>query len=1015
MRPWQQRCNLSSRQPLAFDNTALLAILPLLCNRSSSDRNSNLNSGMKFPLAHAPFAPLRLSAGDRKEVAELADIFVQQTLADYETHLDVQHGVVDEVRWKMFKRFEDVVVYQDRKALRPQRLTLAGSGSESSSYEQQEGAKDMQKLLWFGTVQGSLDDIMYGVVNPTAEEAKVKAAYVGNNVLDFAVLDTIVHPTEDDPFRGLQIKWAVNGGPSVMRAVVRCRDFVYLESTGMTTSSTGERVGYHILHSVAIPGAPELHEHKIIRGNMTLYHLYRQKSKGVVETYVKAFIDVMGDLPSSIATIASAKGVVSVWKLGDYAEMKKLMWLLKQHKAMPPYQDSSSGFCRVCHKDVSGALSPTTALSDSPRRLQCWSLNVVASSKRFPLPVSPFAPLRLSQPDENAIANIANDLVVTTLVDYEMLQLREGGIMNPPRWKVVKRFDNLVGYQDRRHRRRMSDVDDDRCPRLVWRGTLEGSLSDIMYGAINQTDGEAQTKAAYVRSNIVDSNVLASLVKATPSDPFKGLQVKWMVFASGPGLQRLVRMREFVFLEATGVVRRPSGESVGYQLIDSISIPELRPLSEHNLVRGSISLLHLFRETIPDTVEVYSKASLDLMVSMPTRLAMYAACKTMEKGPTAVWSIAPLAAPEYLVTSLFASSATIQSKSTTMKFPLSACPFQPLELTDSEKETIKSISDGILSETMAEYERMLVQGHGVLDTERWKLIKRKENLAAYQDRCALAVTLQASTSTSKPTPESVEDPVAPPPAPTATLGPAPKAPLQRVLWHGTINCDLDDLMLGVVNQNADMWKVKSSYVEDNGLDYFLLASINERAIDKPFDGLQLKWTVNDMGPLVAKPIMRPRDFVFLESTGITQSPTTGERMGYHICHSLELPGVPELPDYKLVRGKMELYHIFRQKSKGVVEVYVRALCDLQGEMPSTSVALFSAEAMSTLTLTAFCAERHKVMWLLHTMEPCESGKPSLDLCSVFAQGELALENPTSIFYESAVNRSVSAVSSVSSG
>ncbi|KAG7392947.1 hypothetical protein PHYPSEUDO_013435 [Phytophthora pseudosyringae] len=412
-----------------------------------------------------------------------------------------------------------------------------------------------------------------------------------------------------------------------------------------------------------------------------------------------------------------------------------------------------------------------------------------------------------------------------------------------------------------------------------------------------------------------------------------------------------------------------------------------------------------------------------------------------------------------------------------MKFPLSACPFQSVELTESEKDTIQSISDDILSETMAEYERMLIHENGVLDTERWKLIKRKENLAAYQDRCALAVTLQASSSTSKPTVDTTEDPISPPPAPTATLKPA----LQRVLWHGTINCDLDDLMLGVVNQNADMWKVKSSYVEDNGLDFFLLASIKERSSMKPFEGLQLKWTVNDMGPLVAKPIMRPRDFVFMESTGITQSPTTGERMGYHLCHSLELPGVAELPNFKLVRGKMELYHIFRQKSKGLVEVYVRAMVDLQGEMPSTSVSLFSAEAMSSLTLAAFCAERHKVMWLLHSMEPCESGKPSLDLCSVctkdlsksllpfmnkacricsgricarcripkkisflnrrtrgvikknidictrcvhtaahmnaltVAQGELTLENPTSIFYESAATRSVSSVSSVSSG
>ncbi|CAI5743977.1 unnamed protein product [Peronospora destructor] len=414
-----------------------------------------------------------------------------------------------------------------------------------------------------------------------------------------------------------------------------------------------------------------------------------------------------------------------------------------------------------------------------------------------------------------------------------------------------------------------------------------------------------------------------------------------------------------------------------------------------------------------------------------------------------------------------------------MKFPLSACPFQPLVLSESEKDRIKVISDDILTRTMAEYERMLIHDNGVVDTERWKLIKCKENLSAYQDRCAHVVThRRASSGSIKPTINGAKDPIL---YPSASTPNPTKLPSQRLLWHGTINCDLDDLMLGGINQNADMWKVKSSYVEDNGLDYFVISSIKKRTVDKPFDGLQVTWTVNDIGPALAKPLMRPRDFVFMESTGITYFPTTGERIGYHICKSLRLPGVPELSDYKLVRGKLELYRIFRQKSKGVVEVYVRALCDLQGGMPSTSVSFFSAEAMSTLSLTAFCAERHKMIWLLHTsMEgPYESDNPSLDVCSVctkgltksllpfmnktcqicsgricprcripkklsflnrrtrgiikknvdictrcvhtsarisaltVAQGELALKNPTSIFYESAVNRRAPFVSSIS--
>ncbi|KAE8888541.1 hypothetical protein PF005_g5342 [Phytophthora fragariae] len=141
---------------------------------------------------------------------------------------------------------------------------------------------------------------------------------------------------------------------------------------------------------------------------------------------------------------------------------------------------------------------------------------VSAPSKRFPLSASPFAPLRLSQPDETAIVSIANDLLVSTLMDYEMLYLREGGVMNPARWKAVKRFDNLVGYQGRKCRRKRSDVDvdADRCPRLVWRGTLDCSLSDIMYGATNQSDADAQAKAAYVRSNIVRRVIVRQLCRS---------------------------------------------------------------------------------------------------------------------------------------------------------------------------------------------------------------------------------------------------------------------------------------------------------------------------------------------------------------------------------------------------------------------------------------------------------------------------------------------------------------------
>ncbi|KAI9905291.1 hypothetical protein PsorP6_013520 [Peronosclerospora sorghi] len=699
----------------------------------------------KLPLETCPFPPLHLVDSDHETLVNLAEVIVTEAIEDYERHLRYHAGRVDPAAWARVKKVDDILVYQDREALKERRLSRVNLSRTTKQ-------REILHLLWLGTIRSELEDIMYAVVDRTTEEAKLKAASIESTILDVAVLASPVHPTTEFPFRGLQVKWAVkNAGPLMMRSIVRCRDFIYLESTGVTTLSTGERVGYQLLHSISLPGAPELHDFKFVRGNMTLYHLFRQKSAGVVETYVKAFLDYMGDMPLRIATTLATSRVVSVSKLGEYALLKKLHWLLTQRRDILP--TNRSNLCLVC----------------------------------------------------------------------------------------------LVMMQGSLKRQRTCKICMNRC-------CLRCCVPQKMY---------------------------------------------------------------FVRLHSRVVVRTDA---------------------------------HVCKKCIQTAS---SKSSVDIIkddVSQPNNHL-----KT------------------YKYWSTVSPSSSTSSRGTTMKLPLFTCPFKPLELSDSEQDMIRSTADSILIDTMTDYDRLLLHENGVVDTERWKLLKRKENLAAYQDRCALAVTLRASKSIEFKSPQ---DPITPRSAPSL------RASTQRVLWHGTINCDLDDLMLGVLTPNADTWKVKASYLNDSGLDYFLLATIKERTTEHPFDGLEIKWTLNDMGPGMAKPLVSPRDFVFLESTGITYSPKTGERIGYHICKSIDVPGIPELSKYKVVRGRLELYHIFRQKSHGVVEVYVRALCDLQGGMPFSSISVFSMEAIPTLSLVALCGERHKVMWMLQTMETREKDDLALSVCTV---------------------------------
>lgn len=53
--------------------------------------------------------------------------------------------------------------------------------------------------------------------------------------------------------------------PAVSK-VVRAREFVVLEGMGRTFTSTGEQIGYHIMHSVTLACTPPLKASNVVRG-----------------------------------------------------------------------------------------------------------------------------------------------------------------------------------------------------------------------------------------------------------------------------------------------------------------------------------------------------------------------------------------------------------------------------------------------------------------------------------------------------------------------------------------------------------------------------------------------------------------------------------------------------------------------------------------------------------------------------------------------------------------------------
>lgn len=308
---------------------------------------------MKFPISPRPFGLVELSVEDEHAMVELANVFVEETLTHYESFLLRDNGVVHSSQWKLVKKKENVAVYR-------QRSLPTAPISSSGSLEATSGSTDkLQVMLGSGTVPGQLDDLMFGVLNSTRESMTLRSSYIRDNVVDCAVLGSVVEPTDKDPVRSVQVKWSVNACPKAVRRLVRPRDFVYLESTGMAQlPTTGERVGYHILHSVEVPGVHELHEYGLVRGNLSLYHIYRQREspggdkKSDVEMFVRGFIDLKGDMRSSVATYATADGMIAIWKNMVCAQMKKLAWMYRHRSRGAGDSDKADvqRECGVCQR-----------------------------------------------------------------------------------------------------------------------------------------------------------------------------------------------------------------------------------------------------------------------------------------------------------------------------------------------------------------------------------------------------------------------------------------------------------------------------------------------------------------------------------------------------------------------------------------------------------------------------------------------------------------------------------------
>ncbi|EGZ14563.1 hypothetical protein PHYSODRAFT_505739 [Phytophthora sojae] len=304
---------------------------------------------MRFPLPADTFPTLSLPLDDQDALKNLATAFVDDALVEYHAFRNAPlNGVVDDSRWKLLKKRDGLTSYLDRELGDP----AATRTAERESVGGMTFSKKLHGVLTVGTIDGSLHDQMYGMHHCSMELMRIKSAYMDDKIADGKVICEISHATPESPVSGLYIKWSVSDfAPAILRQIVRPRDFVFLDGTGIIKDPvTGEEIGYSIMHSLQIPGIHELKEYQIVRATLSICALFRERSSGVVEVFMKGFVDSMGDIHTSVAIPATAEALMSYRKGAYCGQMKKLNWLVKTKKTV--MLDQLSGACSVCQRTV---------------------------------------------------------------------------------------------------------------------------------------------------------------------------------------------------------------------------------------------------------------------------------------------------------------------------------------------------------------------------------------------------------------------------------------------------------------------------------------------------------------------------------------------------------------------------------------------------------------------------------------------------------------------------------------
>lgn len=260
--------------------------------------------------------------------------------------------------------------------------------------------------------------------------------------------------------------------------------------------------------------------------------------------------------------------------------------------------------------------------------------------------------IQLTPDDEAEYKRLADDSLRETLLAYEDFLYARDRRMDTKRWKVVKERENVKVYRSRSGSLSRSDSSSSlsststptmmstpssssyrragstkvsitelgpkaataassKLPLMLVHGVIQGTIEDAMYGSYVDDTASLRRRMEYDKDVLEDAAVLGTIETATSvNDPFHHLNVVWLLH-NFPGLNAVVKRRDFLTLNKTGTTTTSRGERIGYSIMQSMQHRDLPELTPAGIVRGQLSYCLLFRQIDNERVDLFNQTVVD--------------------------------------------------------------------------------------------------------------------------------------------------------------------------------------------------------------------------------------------------------------------------------------------------------------------------------------------------------------------------------------------------------------------